>query len=192
MSVGDDDAPEGLEELAAVVVRLLTVAGASLAVAESLTGGAVTAAIVDVPGASAALRGAIVAYATDLKATLLDVPQDLLDAHGAVHPDVAVAMARGVRARLGSTWGLATTGVAGPDPQDGRPPGEYHVAVVGPGTEVARSAEGVGAPTRERVRAAARETALVLLREVLDRAVGATPEPGGPAPGTGGRPPALH
>lgn len=152
---------------AAEAIRLLTSAGASLAVAESLTGGAVAAAIVDVPGASAALRGGVVAYATDLKARLLDVPADLLHAHGPVHPEVALAMARGVRARLDATWGLATTGVAGPDPQDGRPPGEYHVAVVGPGAAVARSVAPSGTSSRAQVRAAARDAALTLLVEVL-------------------------
>ena len=81
------------------------------------------------PGASSVLRGAVVAYATDLKGTLLDVDRALLDARGAVDPDVAGEMARGVRARLGADVGLATTGVAGPDPQDGQPPGTVHVAV---------------------------------------------------------------
>ena len=78
------------------------------------------------------LRGAVVAYATDLKGTLLDVDAALLDERGAVDPDVAVAMARSIRARLGADVGLATTGVAGPDPQDGQPPGTVHVAVCTP------------------------------------------------------------
>jgi nicotinamide-nucleotide amidase len=100
-----------------------------MAVAESLTGGAVAAAVVDVPGASRVLRGAVVAYATELKAELLDVDPALLDRSGPVHPDVAAQMARGVRVRLGADLGLATTGVAGPEEQDGHPPGEVHVAV---------------------------------------------------------------
>lgn len=169
--------------LAAQVVRLLAATGSTLAVAESLTGGAVAAAVVDVPGASAVLRGGVVAYATDLKARLLDVPTPLLDRHGAVHPDVAVAMATGVQRRLGATWGVATTGVAGPDPQDGRPPGEYHVAVAGPGGAVARSFAPTGPASRAQVRAAAREAALTLLVEALTD----------PADlGTVGPPPALH
>ena len=112
--------------------RLLTAAaehGWTIAVAESLTGGAVCSALVDVPGASAVLRGGVVAYATPLKAALLGVDASLLAQRGAVDPDVARAMARGVRERLGSDVGLATTGVAGPDPQDGRQPGTVHVAV---------------------------------------------------------------
>lgn len=106
--------------------------GWTLAVAESLTGGLVTATLVEVPGASAVLRGGVVAYATDLKASLLDVDAGLLAERGAVDPDVAAAMARGAARRLGADVGLATTGVAGPDPQDGHPPGTVHVAVVTP------------------------------------------------------------
>lgn len=174
----------------AEVVRLLTAAGSTLAVAESLTGGAVTAAVVDVPGASAVLRGGVVAYATDLKAELLGVPADLLAAHGAVHPDVAVAMAQGVRARLHAAWGLATTGVAGPDPQDGRPPGEYHVAVAGPaGVVRVRSVGPTGPATRAQIRAAARDAALALLAQTVAEEA---PAAGGGAPGTGGATAALH
>ncbi|MET0789372.1 MAG: CinA family protein [Cellulomonas sp.] len=118
--------------LAAVGAR-----GWTLAVAESLTGGLVCSTLVDVPGASSVLRGAVVAYATELKATLLGVDRALLAARGAVDPDVARAMAHAVRERLGADVGLATTGVAGPDPQDGHPPGTVHVAVSTPdGTEV--------------------------------------------------------
>lgn len=174
----------------AEVVRLLTAAGSTLAVAESLTGGAVAAAVVDVPGASAVLRGGVVAYATDLKAELLGVPAELLAAHGAVHPDVAVAMAHGVRARLHAAWGLATTGVAGPDPQDGRPPGEYHVAVAGPGGVVrVRSSAPARPATRAEVRAAARDAALALLAQAV--AEQASADDGG-TPGTGGATSALH
>ena len=117
---------------AAEVVRALRARGWTAAVAESLTGGLVTAAIVDVPGASRVLRGGVVAYATDLKAALLGVDPALLDRCGAVHPDVAAQMAHGVRERLGAQVGLATTGVAGPGSQDGHPPGEVHVAVATP------------------------------------------------------------
>ena len=174
---------------AADVVRLLTGAGSTLAVAESLTGGALVAAIVDVPGASRVLRGGVVAYATDLKADLLDVPGELLAAHGAVHPDVAAAMAEGVRARLRATWGVATTGVAGPDPQDGRPPGEYHVAVAGPDGVRVRSSAPAGPTTRPQVRAAARDGALALLAQALADGAGPDAVDG---PGTGGATGTLH
>ncbi|MDL5204159.1 CinA family protein [Streptomyces sp. ALI-76-A] len=114
------------------VVRLLTVRGETLAVAESLTGGLVAAEITAVPGASRAFRGSVTAYATELKHRLLGVDATLLAANGAVDPQVAAQMAAGVRKALGADWGIATTGVAGPEPQDGRPVGTVFVAVDGP------------------------------------------------------------
>lgn len=107
------------EATAAQVIRLLTQRRRTLAVAESLTGGLLLATLISVPGASQVVRGGVVAYATDLKATLLGVDADLLARVGAVDGGVAEAMAEGVRTRLGADYGVATTGVAGPDPQDG-------------------------------------------------------------------------
>jgi nicotinamide-nucleotide amidase len=119
------------------IVRTLTGRQQTVAAAESLTGGLVTAALTSVAGASAVVRGGIVAYATELKAELLGVPADLLARHGAVHPDVAGAMAEGVRLRLAASYGLATTGVAGPDLAEGKAVGTVYIAVAGPsGTEV--------------------------------------------------------
>ena len=115
-------------DLAAKIVTALGERGQTLATAESLTGGMLGAAITAIPGASVVYRGGVVAYATELKTVLLGVPAGLLARHGPVHPDVASAMAAGVRDRLGATWGLATTGVAGPDPVDGLPPGTVHIA----------------------------------------------------------------
>lgn len=117
--------------LAALVVAELTERGQTVAVAESLTGGLLAAALVEVPGASVVFRGGIVAYATDLKSALLGVPAALLERHGAVHADVASAMAEGVRRRLDATFGMATTGVAGPDPAEGKPAGTVHIAATG-------------------------------------------------------------
>ncbi|MEU6181087.1 CinA family protein [Streptomyces coeruleorubidus] len=114
------------------VVRLLTVKGRTLAVAESLTGGLVAAEITSVPGASKVFRGSVTAYATELKHELLGVDATLLAARGAVDPQVAGQMAAGVRKALGTDWGIATTGVAGPEPQDGQPVGTVFVAVDGP------------------------------------------------------------
>jgi nicotinamide-nucleotide amidase len=139
--------------------------GETVAVAESLTGGALAAALVDVPGVSATFRGGVIAYATELKSELLGVDAALLAERGPVDPDVAVAMAAGVRDRLGATWGLATTGVAGPDPQDGHPPGVVLVAIAGPddaGVEALALDGG-----RAAVRAAAVTGALELLLAVL-------------------------
>ncbi|TXS53925.1 CinA family protein [Streptomyces sp. uw30] len=117
---------------AADVVRLLTVKGETLAVAESLTGGLVAADITTVPGASKVFRGSVTAYATELKHRLLGVDATLLEQRGAVNPQVAAQMAVGVRKALGADWGIATTGVAGPDMQDGHPVGTVFVALDGP------------------------------------------------------------
>ncbi|KQY44677.1 CinA family protein [Cellulomonas sp. Root137] len=153
--------------LAADLLAALGARGWSLGVAESLTGGLVSAALVDVPGASTVLRGAVVAYATDLKGALLDVDRALLAARGAVDPDVARAMAAGARRRLGADVGLATTGVAGPDPQDGHPPGTVHVAVATPeGTRV-ESLQLVG--SRAAVRAQTVDAVLALGVEFVRR-----------------------
>ncbi|MEV5726960.1 CinA family protein [Streptomyces pharetrae] len=118
--------------MAADVVRLLTVKGETVAVAESLTGGLVAAELTAVPGASKAFRGSVTAYATELKHRILGVDADLLVQRGAVDPQVAAQMAAGVRKALGADWGIATTGVAGPDPQDGQPVGTVFVALDGP------------------------------------------------------------
>jgi nicotinamide-nucleotide amidase len=117
MTVGQDTA----ETLAEQVIGLLGARRATIAVAESLTGGLLAAALASVPGASAVLRGGVVAYATDLKTVLLGVPADLLASHGAVDPDVAAAMAEGVARQLSASVGVGTTGVAGPDPVPGEP-----------------------------------------------------------------------
>ncbi|MET7575084.1 CinA family protein [Streptomyces sp. NPDC005492] len=121
-----------MSSTATEVVRLLTVSGATLAVAESLTGGLVAAEITSVPGASKAFRGSVTAYATELKHELLGVDATLLTERGAVDAQVAAQMAAGVRKALGADWGIATTGVAGPEPQDGQPVGTVFVAVDGP------------------------------------------------------------
>ena len=114
------------------VITSLIDAGQTVATCESLTAGLLAATLADVPGASAALRGGLVTYATDLKHTLARVPQEVLVAHGPVARETAIAMARGVRAVCGADWGVSLTGVAGPDPQDGHPVGEVWVGVAGP------------------------------------------------------------
>jgi nicotinamide-nucleotide amidase len=128
----DSAAADSTYPLAKEAIELLTTAGATVAVAESLTGGLVAAALTSVAGASVVVRGGVVAYATELKTTLLGVPSGLLARHGPVHRQVAVAMASGVRQRLGATYGAATTGVAGPGPAEGKPQGTVFIAVDGP------------------------------------------------------------
>jgi nicotinamide-nucleotide amidase len=152
---------EDASALSQEVIDLLRARGDTIAVAESLTGGMLAAALTAIPGASAAFRGGVVPYATGLKAVLLGVPAALLDAHGAVHPDVARAMADGVAQRLGATVGAATTGVAGPDPQDGQPVGTVYIGVSAGGETTVRSLALSGG--RQQIREATVERLLGML-----------------------------
>jgi nicotinamide-nucleotide amidase len=156
-------APEPLAEL---IVTLLTERGQTVAVAESLTGGLLAAALVEVPGASVVFRGGIVAYATDLKSALLGVPLSLLEHYGAVRADVASAMAEGVRKRLDATFGVATTGVAGPDPADGQPVGTVYIAASGQLSTVQRGLSLAGG--RRSIRDQAVQQSLLLLQGMLE------------------------
>lgn len=121
----------------AAVLTALQKRGWRLGVAESLTGGAVCADLVSVPGASVVLLGGVVAYATPVKRLLLGVDAELLERHGPVHSAVALQMAEGIRHAVASDGtpaevGISTTGVAGPGPSDGHPPGTVHVGIVTP------------------------------------------------------------
>jgi nicotinamide-nucleotide amidase len=152
------------------LLERLRASGRTLAVAESLTGGLLADAFVSVPGASAVLHGAVVAYATPLKHTVLGVDAALLAAEGPVHPEVATQMARGVREALRvegrpADAGLATTGVAGPGAQDGRPAGTVWVAAAVGGEVVVAGKEFAG--DRAAVRAAAVQLALDTLGRAL-------------------------
>lgn len=150
---------------AAAVVPLLVEAGLTVATAESLTGGLVAAALTSVPGSSAVVRGGVVAYATDVKASVVGVDTDLLAREGAVSADTAGQLADRVRGVLGSEVGVATTGVAGPEPAEGHPVGTVFVAVAGPwGIDVERHAL---TGDREDVRAASVTKALDLLERGL-------------------------
>lgn len=154
---------------AAEVLRLLDERGGTLAVAESLTGGLLAAELTGVPGASRSFRGSVTAYATALKHELLDVDSALLAERGAVDAQVAREMAEGVRRRLGADWGAATTGVAGPDPQDGQPVGTVFVAVAGP-DGAAEVAALLLAGDRSAIRGASVAAVLDLLLERLRKA----------------------
>jgi len=151
---------------AADLVARLTAAGQTVAVAESLTGGLVSAAFTDVAGASVVVRGGVTAYATELKAQVLGVDEGLLARVGAVDADVAEQMASGVRSLMGATYGLATTGVAGPDPADGKPVGMVYVAVVGSGSSRVKALDLSG--DRAGIRAQSVLAVLALLAEELD------------------------
>ena len=151
--------------LAPDLVARLTAAGQTVAVAESLTGGLVCAALTEVAGASVVVRGGVVAYVSDLKAQVLGVDEALLAQAGAVDPGVAEQMAAGVRSLTGATYGLATTGVAGPDPADGKPVGTVYVALVGPGSSQVSALALSG--DRAGIRAQTVRAALMLLAEEL-------------------------
>ena len=129
MVIGDVQGAEGRIRVARALLQAAADRGVSLAIAESLTGGQVSSSLVEVPGASRVLVGAVVAYATRIKAQVLGVDAAHLERTGPVDRDVALQMAHGVRRLLGADLGLATTGVAGPGPADGHPAGTVHVAV---------------------------------------------------------------
>ncbi|MGM1028649.1 MAG: CinA family protein [Actinomycetota bacterium] len=163
-------------DLAGRIVARAAARGVTIAVAESLTGGLVAETLVRTPGASVVLRLGVVAYATEMKERVLHVPAQLLAERGAVDPDVAIWMARGVRQlaaldRSACTIGLGTTGVAGPGPQDDRPPGEFHIGIeleTTHGLEASATSHLVRGD-REAVRHAALLAALEALDSALER-----------------------
>ena len=168
--------------LAREAVQALVGAGLTVGTAESLTGGLVCAALTSVPGASAVVRGGVVAYASDVKAGVLGVDADLLAREGAVCAEVASSLAQGVCRVLPSDVGLSTTGVAGPDPADGQPVGTVFVAASGPWGILVEQHALTG--DREEIRAASVEAALRLLHRGLQNlrdAVGVSGY-GGPQP----------
>jgi len=175
---------EPLVALAARLVAACMARGLTVATAESCTGGLVTHLLTEVPGSSACLRGGVVAYADEVKRDVLRVPAEVLAAHGAVSAQVALAMAEGARAVLGTDLAVSVTGVAGPGGgTPAKPVGLTYVAVAGPdGTEVERH-QWTGDRTANK-RASA-EAALRLLARAADAPPDGT-EPADPAadPGT--------
>lgn len=161
-------------DLAVQLIAELTRRGMTIAIAESLTGGLVIAELVSVPGASAVVRGGVVAYATDLKSSLLGVDAELLAARGPIDPEVARQMAEGVRGRLGhdgvsADLGLSTTGVAGPDEQDGHPVGEAWLGLAMEGRVEARGLT-LGGDRASIRRAIVSESLMFVLDHLPDRA----------------------
>lgn len=118
-----------LHRLAAQAVAEAISRGITVASAESLTAGMITAVLADTPGASGMLQGGIVSYQNTVKADVLGVPRELLDAVGSVDGQVAAAMAAGARRVCGADIGVATTGVAGPEPHDGQPVGTVFIGI---------------------------------------------------------------
>lgn len=170
---GDVVYAEGDATLAEVVVGALREAGRTLAVAESCTGGLLGGRVTDVAGSSDVFVGGVIAYANEVKSGGLGVPEALLAEHGAVSEPVAVAMAEGVRARLGATYGIGVTGIAGPGGgTEEKPVGTVWFGLSGPeGTEARRL---VFPGSRPEVRARAVQTGLYLLLQRL-RAAGLAP-----------------
>lgn len=158
--------------LEGMLVPLLAERGLSLGTAESCTGGVIAKRITDVPGASRVFRGGVVSYTDAVKARLLRVPRELLETEGAVSRAVAEAMARGAREALGCDLAVATTGVAGPGPDErGNPEGLVYVALAAEGEVRVREVRlGQG---RERIRHTAASHALDMAR----RAAAGLPEP---------------
>lgn len=152
--------------LAEVLGRTLLRRGETLAVAESCTGGRVAAECTAISGSSGWFLEGVVTYANAAKVRLLDVSPDDLDRHGAVSEPVARQMAEGVRRRAGSTWGLATTGIAGPTGGSAeKPVGLVHLALAGP-TGTQHHLVRLGGD-RARIQTLAAATALDLLRRAL-------------------------
>jgi nicotinamide-nucleotide amidase len=157
-----------VSSLSAEVIAALVSSATTLATAESLTGGWIGMALTGVPGASAVYRGGLITYATELKATLAGVSPETLASDGPVAPTTAGELALGAARRCGADWGLAVTGVAGPDPQDGHPVGQVYVGICGPDGSVAVEELSLDGDRRE-IRQATVEAALTaLLRAIPD------------------------
>lgn len=152
---------------AAEVLAELGRRGQTLATAESLTGGLIGSVLTRVPGASASYVGGVISYATRLKATLAGVDEAVLAELGPVAAETALEMAVGVARRCDADWGLAVTGVAGPDPQDGHRVGQVYVAVAQVAGE-ARVSELQLAGDRAAIRDQTATAALALLAEALE------------------------
>ena len=164
--LGDDLAGVDVSGIEEVILQLLRGRDESLAVAESCTGGLVAKRLTGVPGASEVLAGGVVSYSNEIKESLLGVPHELLVEHGAVSPEVARAMAEGVRRRCATGWGLGITGIAGPGGgTETKPVGLVHWAVAGPCGVVARQRVFPG--TRETIRGWSANAAMDLLRRCI-------------------------
>ena len=117
---------------ARTIIEILRDRGESVSVAESLTAGGLGHALTQIPGASEVFFGGVVAYTADVKINLLNVPQELIETHSVVSEEVAIAMANGAREKFGTTWAIATTGIAGPGDYKGIREGTVWIAITGP------------------------------------------------------------
>ncbi|MGE2727882.1 CinA family protein [Mycolicibacterium vaccae] len=149
------------------LVADLTVRRETVATAESLTAGLLAATLAGVPGASAVLRGGLVTYTVDTKASLAGVPAKVLDEEGPVAEPTARALAVGAMQRCGATWGVGLTGVAGPEPHGGHPVGTVFVGVAGPVATTVEQLQLHG--SRWDIRLAAVHEAVRVLRAALSQ-----------------------
>ena len=157
---GEDEDTPG--QVAGVILKER---GLSVATIESITGGMVASAFTDVPGSSAYFRGGFVTYSNELK-VLAGVDSRIIEEHGAVSEETARAMAAAVRARTGSDIGLSTTGVAGPDSLDGKPPGTVFIGLA-TASDQRSSTGGIVLRNRPDIRQRATANALLFLRRYL-------------------------
>jgi nicotinamide-nucleotide amidase len=172
------------------IIATCTRLGLSLASAESLTGGRFVASLVDVSGASAVVRGGLVTYATDLKASLAGVDADHLEETGPIDPVVAAQMAVGTAQRCVADIGISCTGVAGPDPQDDKPVGLAYTAIAFGGKATIFEHEFSG--DRNAIRNQTVQAMAVNLDEfVTALAFGPAPEQSQPAPAESTEPGAV-
>ena len=154
-----------MSDLAAKVIDLLRERRESISCAESITGGALTAALVSISGASDVLLGSIVAYSKEMKINQLGLSAELITEKGLVSKEVALEMAKGARQKLGSSWAISSTGSAGPRALDGSSPGEIWIAILGPVRQESVKLSLNGA--RQEVINGAVESALTLLERIL-------------------------
>ena len=150
------------------IVLELTKRGESIGVAESITGGHLSGALIDIAGASNIFAGGIVAYSNLLKISDLKVSPELLDEFGAVSNEVAQAMALGAKDKFAATWGLSTTGVAGPGPHNGREAGTLWIGIVGPGVLTAINPAISSELNRNQVRSESVAGALMAFARILN------------------------
>lgn len=147
------------------IVTTLTSRRESIAIAESLTGGALSSALTDVPGTSHVYLGSIIAYSTEIKIRELAVQRETIEKFGVASEAVAFEMAEGIRAKFGTTWAISTTGVAGPGPSHGIPAGTVWIAIIGPSHREAMALALEG--NRAEVRHGAVESALATFARIL-------------------------
>ena len=165
--LGDVVIGVNVDSVEEVCLALLKEKGLTLGTAESCTGGLIAKYITDLPGSSAVFRGGIVSYTDEVKAGLLGVPREMLDAYGAVSPQVAEAMARGAKAALGCDIAVSATGIAGPDSDDrGNPVGLVYLGLAYEDKCYVKEFHA-GNVARERVRRQSAQTALDLVRRYL-------------------------